>query len=205
LQHGNADAGSGRILTGHHCGGGFHPPYVEELSRRAVRLGFDTRVRACVGDMSRLPFRAGQFDVLWSEGAIYVIGFDAGLQAWHAMLRPGGHVAVSELCWLESEPPLECLECFASEYPAMRTLAANRAAVERSGYELVGDFSLPPLAWWHDYYEPLERNLAAFTARHPGDSAAETIARQSEHEIETSGRYSDCYGYVFFVMRRRGD
>src|SRR5512136_54584 len=170
-----------------------HLPFVEELNRRAARLGVGVRVHACVGDMSRLPFRPRHFDLLWSEGAIYIIGFDAGLDAWRVLLRPGGHLALSELCWLDSAPPRECVEYFASEYPALRSIEANRAAAERAGYEVVGNFCLPPSAWWRDYYGPLGVNLAAFRTRHAGDPAADAVAGQTEREIEMFRRYSDCY------------
>jgi SAM-dependent methyltransferase len=182
-----------------------HPPFVDHLNAEAAKLGLDHRVRAVVGDMSRLDFPSRHFDLLWSEGAIYNIGFEAGLAAWRRLLRPGGHIAVSDLCWLGASPPGECVEFFASEYPAMREVAARRAAVARCRYQLVGDFCLPPSAWWRDFYEPLDRNIAAFRARHAGDPVAGAIAGQSEREIEMYRLYSSYYGYVFFVMRTQGD
>lgn len=60
----------------------FHPPYIEELKRRAAQSGIDARVRPCVGDMTHLDFPPHEFDLVWSEGAIYIMGFDAGLVAW---------------------------------------------------------------------------------------------------------------------------
>lgn len=181
-----------------------HPPFIEELARTASSIGVDGRVQACVGDMAHLAFPARSFDLVWSEGAIYSMGFDAGLVAWRDLLRSGGHLAVSELCWFRPDPPRECAEFFAVEYPAMRDVAANRVAVERAGYDLVGDIRLPASAWWGDYYHPLERNLDAFRARHAGDAVAVEIASQTEREIELFRRFSDWYGYVFFVMRKRG-
>jgi SAM-dependent methyltransferase len=183
----------------------FHPPFVEELNGRAAGLGVGARVRAYVGDMTRLDFPQGHFDLLWSEGAIYNMGFDAGLDAWRNLLRSGGHIVVSELCWLAPDPPQECLDYLASEYPAVRTVAANREGVERSGYDLVGDFCVPSSSWWRDFYEPLGRNIVAFRSRHSGDGIADGIAAQSEREIDMFRRYSDWYGYVFFVMRKRSD
>ncbi len=183
----------------------FHRPFIEELDRRAARQGVAGRIRSHVGDMNRLDFPPHHFDLLWSEGAIFIVGFDAGLDAWRGLLRPGGHLAVSELCWFRPGAPRECVDFLESEYPAVRDIAANRAAAGRFGYEPVGDFALPSSAWWGDYYEPLERNLTAFRARHTGDEVADVIAGQAEREIETFRRYSDWYGYAFFVMRSRGE
>ena len=183
----------------------FHAPFVDELNAKATRLGLGRRVRGVVGNMNHLDYPPHHFDLIWSEGAIACMGFDAGLEAWRALLAPGGHIAVSELCWFDPRPPRECAEFLAAAYPPMRDIAANREAVERAGYEPIGEFPLPPSSWWRDYYEPLLRNIAAFRARHPGDPVADAVAGQSELEIEIYRRHSEHYGYVFFVMRGRDD
>lgn len=183
----------------------FHPPFVEELARTAATLGLSDRIEAVVGDMAHLGFRPGSFDVVWCEGAIFAMGFDAGLVAWRDLLRTGGHVALTELCWFRPHPPDECAEFFAAEYPAMRDEGANREAAVGAGYEMVGDFRLPSSAWWADYYEPLGRNIETFRARHAGEAAAEAFAAQIEREIEMFRRYSEWYGYAFFVMRKHGE
>jgi SAM-dependent methyltransferase len=180
-----------------------HPPFVQELNRTSADRGLADRVQAVVGDMGRLEFPPEHFDLIWSEGAIYTIGFDTGLDVLHQLLKPGGHLGVSELSWFKADPPGDCVDFFAAEYPAMRDLSANRAAGSRLGYDCVGDFCLPSLAWARNYYEPLSRNLAAFRSRHQGDAAAEAIASQCEREIDMYARYSDWYGYGFFVMRKR--
>ena len=179
----------------------FHAPFVEELNARAARAGVADRVVGRVGDLRRLEVPARSFDVVWSEGAMFVVGFDRSLEAWRDLLRPGGHVAVSELCWFAADPPAECREWLEAEYPAVRDVEANREAIRRAGYDLVGDFLLPPSSWWDDYYGPLGRNVVAFRARHAGDETAGAIASQAEREIETFRRHSDAYGYAFFVLR----
>jgi SAM-dependent methyltransferase len=182
-----------------------HPPFVDELNASAARLGLADRLRAVVGDMNHLELPRHHFDVLWSEGAIFIIGFDAGLRAWRPLLRPNGHIAVSELCWLRSDPVPECAEWLSAEYPAIRSIAANRQAINDAGYDLVGDFVLPASAWWQDYYEPLLKNIEVFKARHPNEPAANAIAEHCEREVAMFRRYSDQYGYAFFVMRNVGD
>jgi len=181
-----------------------HPPFVAELNARAERLGLAARVRGHVGDMARLDYPPGTFDVVWSEGAAYSMGFDAALESWKRLLVPGGHLAVSELCWLTPDPPPECLAFFAGEYPAMRDLAAVVVAGDPYGYRTVGHFVLPASAWWDDYYEPLGSNVREFKARHGDDSLALAIAGQTEREIEVFTHYSGSYGYVFFVMQKPG-
>jgi SAM-dependent methyltransferase len=82
-----------------------HPPFVEELHRQALALGLGDRIEAHVADMRELDFAPGSFDLIWSEGAIYVMGFEAGLREWRRLLAPGGHLAVTEVCWTRPDPP----------------------------------------------------------------------------------------------------
>jgi SAM-dependent methyltransferase len=179
-----------------------HPPFVEELNREARAQGLSDRIEARVGDMRHLGFPPGSFDLVWSEGAIYVMGFEEGLRAWHPLLRPGGHLAVTEVCWTRADPPPDCAAFWAQEYPAIRGVEDRLAAIGAAGYETVGHFALPPSAWWDDYYRPLEANLSLFRERHR-EEAARGLADQVQREIDVWRRYSDCYGYEFFVMRSR--
>ena len=99
-----------------------HPPFVQELNRQAHALGIGDRLEGRVADMRQLDFAPGSFDLIWSEGSIYVIGFEAGLREWRRLLVPGGHVAVTEACWTKPGAPPDCAAFWAQEYPqsAMR-------------------------------------------------------------------------------------
>ena len=55
------------------------------------------RVKGIVGSMDNLPFQNEELDLIWSEGAIYNIGFERGLNEWRRYLKPGGYIAVSEV------------------------------------------------------------------------------------------------------------
>jgi len=182
-----------------------HAPYIDELNARASESLLADRIRGQVGDMGTLDFPAAHFDLIWCEGAIYFLGIEAGLVAWRPLLKPAGHVAFTELCWLVSEPPEECVRYFETEYPAMCDVPAHRASIERAGYALIDDFVLPSSAWWTDYYDSLQKNLEIFRERHADDPVADAVAEQSEREMEMHRRYSDAYGYVFFVARRDDD
>ena len=45
-----------------------HPPFVDLLNREAQRLGIADRLEGRVGDMQRLDFAPGSFDLIWCEG-----------------------------------------------------------------------------------------------------------------------------------------
>lgn len=178
-----------------------HPPFVEELSREARLLGVADRLEARVGDMRQLDFAPGSFDVVWSEGAIYAMGFEAGLREWRRLLEPGGHIAVTDAVWTKPDPPPECAAFWAEEYPAMRPVPALLQAITECDYETVGHFSLPASSWWDDYYRPLQQNVTRFRERHHGEQDAQELADRTQREIDVWHAFSEYYGYEFFVMR----
>lgn len=177
-----------------------YAPYVEELNRQAQLLGIANRVEGRVGDMCRLDFADGSFDLIWCEGAIFVIGFEAGLRQWRRLLVPGGFMAVSEVCWTRPDPPPDCAAFWREEYPAIRSASVLLDLIPKCGYETVGHFMLPPSAWWGEYYAPLQQNLARFRERHAREPDAQDLADRVQREIDIWHRYSEFYSYQFFVM-----
>jgi SAM-dependent methyltransferase len=180
-----------------------HPPFVALLRGRAAGLGLAARIDAQVADMHDLPFPDGAFDLVWSEGAIFIVGFARGLASWRRLLRPGGHLVVSELCWLDDHPAEELREFFAEEGAELAGVPARRRAVVEAGYELVADFVLPAAGWWENYYVPLAACLENFRGAHRGEPEALAVAARSQREIDVYRRHGGAFGYVFFVMRRK--
>ena len=180
-----------------------HPPFVDEANRQAKAVGLSSRVETRVGDMGRLDFAPASFDLIWCEGAIYAIGFKAGLRQWRPLLVPHGHLAVTEVCWSQPDRPAECAEFWAREYPAIRDATTLLAVIDSSGYDTVGHFALPTSSWWDDYYAPLQQHVTSFRTRHRDEAEAQALADQIQTEIDIWQAYSAFYHYEFFVMRAR--
>lgn len=175
--------------------------YIDELKRRIEAAGLAERVEARRGDMRALPFPPRAFDLIWSEGAAYSMGFDEALKAWRPLLKPGGYLAVSELVWLQDDPPEEAAAFFNEEYPPMKHLEANLESIKALGYEVVTHFVLPRSSWWTHYYQPLEAKLPKMREKYAGDEEALGVIAMSAREIEVSRRFSESYSYAFFVLR----
>jgi cyclopropane fatty-acyl-phospholipid synthase-like methyltransferase len=178
-----------------------HAPYIDELKREALRLGIADRIEARVADMQQLELPPASFDLIWCEGAIYVVGFENGLRQWRRLLAPSGHLAITEVCWTTSNPPAPCTEFWEREYPAIRDVPSRLAAIADCGYEVAGHFSLPPSSWWDNYYRPLQENIDAFRERHRDDGEAQGLADSVQREIDVWHAYAEFYSYEFFVMR----
>jgi len=179
-----------------------HKPFVRALSCRIEQLGLQTRVSAQEADMGALPFADESFDLVWSEGAIFIIGFRKGLEAWKRLLVPGGYLVVSEMCCFRENPDPELRAHFGLETPQESRVEARRSAIEQAGYERIAEFVLPERGWWENYYVPLAAALERFRKRHPNDPEAITTAQGCEDEIALYRKHKGVFGYVFFVMKK---
>lgn len=203
--------GRSAMVLGRETGGrvtaiDIHEPFVGETQRRIDDAGLGRRMRAERRSMFELDgaYPPESFDLLWAEGAIYVIGFAEGLQRWRRLLRPGGLAGVTELTWLTENPPAEARTFWAEAYPVMGTEPANRAAAERAGYRVLETFTLPASAWWDEYYRPLETRIAERRERHPLDPEWAAVLDAEAREIDLYRRFGASYGYVFYLLRRLG-
>lgn len=177
--------------------------FIERLTERVNRAGLGDRIQAEVGRMESLPFDDGELDLLWSEGAIYNLGFEAGVREWRRFLRPGGVLAVSELTWTTATRPDDITTHWLAEYPEVTTASAKIRTLEQAGYEPLGFFFLPEHCWDSNYYAPLRRGFAAFLDRHDQDDVAKKIVDAAKAEIRLHREHGEWYGYGFYIARKR--
>ena len=199
--------GAQTIQLAKHTGGTIlavdnHQPYLDELRRWAEAEGVSDRIQPYLRDMRDLGLEKEAFDVIWSEGAIYIMGFRDGLVACHRLLAPRGALAATELSWLKPDPPDECRKFFSDEYPAMADVDTNLATIKACEYEVLGHFALPESAWWDGYYHPLEERLQSIREKYATDQEKLEVVESTQVEIEFYRKYSSYYGYVFYLMQR---
>ena len=82
------------------------PEFLDILRRQAAEQGVSHRINTVQASMDNLPFSSDSLDLIWSEGAIYNIGFEAGITYWKSFLNSGGFLALpSELTWKTNKRP----------------------------------------------------------------------------------------------------
>ena len=180
-----------------------YPPFVEELRERVAARGLSDRVTARVGDMKALGLPPASFDLVWCEGALFVLGFEEGLRTLRPLLRGPGVMVVTEATWLHPlvEVPAEVRVFWADAYAAMTDIEGNLALARRAGFAPLGHFTLPAEGW-AAYVDPLERRMNQVLAATPGNPDAEEAARRERREFAMFREHLRWFGYEFFLLQR---
>jgi SAM-dependent methyltransferase len=110
------------------------PRFIDLFNDHARQRGLHDRVKGVVASMEKLPFGEEELDVIWSEGAIYNIGFERGIREWRKFLKPGGFLAVTEASWFTEERPGEIDEFWKDAYPEIDTIPNKVAQMQNAGY-----------------------------------------------------------------------
>lgn len=179
-----------------------HAGFLRILKEKTRRLPRGVSIEAVQGDMGAPPFRSGSFDLIWSEGAAYIVGFRDALDSWRSLLRPHGHLVISELVWFAREVPRELKDYWLAEYPDIRCYEDIFEVVRECEYRLVGYFPLPARSWWTDYYTPIGKKLDDLKVRYGRDDEVGKLRDLFDREMDIHRRYAEYYGYGFFVMQR---
>ncbi len=191
-----------RLSSGHITALDFHPPFLQDVERRAAEAGIAARVRTVHASMMEMPLNDGAFNAIWCEGAMYIMGPRAALTQWKRLLAPRGFIAFTEPCFLTDNPTDEVLNVWINDYPGMGNIENTKKIIAETGYELVGHFTIPDSAWWDDYYTPLENRLKMLREKYRDVPENLKAVEEAQQEIDMHRRYFQHYGYVFFVVQK---
>lgn len=178
------------------------PEFLAKLNSQSKELGLEKSINTIERSMDDLPFTNEEFDIIWSEGAIYNIGFKRGIQDWKKYLKTGGYLAVSEVTWITNSRPKEIEEYWNTEYAEIDTASNKIKVLEENGYSPVGYFVLSQKSWLDNYYKPMEQRFPSFLEKHNNSEMARKIIEEHKEEIRTYEKYKDYYGYGFYVAKK---
>lgn len=178
--------------------------FIDILNCNVRQLDFQDKVKGTVGSMDNLPFHDEELDLIWSEGAIYNIGFERGLNEWRKFLKPGGYIVISESSWFTDERPAEINDFWMDAYPEIDMIHNQVAKIHKAGYLPVATFILPENCWTEHYLEPNVVAQQIFLNKYAGNKTAEDFVASEKHEAELYYKYKEFYGYTFFIAKKRG-
>ena len=191
-----------KISNGKIIGLDNHEGFLDLLMACAKKVGLEKNIIPKKLSMLDMDFEGKSFDIIWSEGALYCMGFQNGLKRCHELLKDKGCLAVTELVYIAPDPPAEVVEYFEDEYPDIKNIEENIEMIEKEGFNLISNFTLPESAWLNNYYLPVEKELPSLIKKHEGNEVALAVFEGFRNEVNFYRKYSKFYGYQFFVMQK---
>ena len=134
-----------RHTKGHISAVDLFPAFLEVLKNEMDSQGLNDRITCVEASMDALPFGKESLDLIWSEGAIYNIGFEKGIRYLYPFLKNGGSIAISEITWISDDRPKELQDFWDEAYPEMGRASEKITLLEKNGYTLQGYFYLDRL------------------------------------------------------------
>jgi len=177
------------------------PDLIDVLNDNAKKQNLQ-RVNGIVGSIEELSFPKEEFDLIWSEGVIDVIGFEKGLTYWNSFLKIGGYIAVTCPSWLTDERPGEIDKFWSDAGSGLETVGYNISIMQKSGYGFVAAFALPEKCWTDNYFRPREEAEKAILVKYAENKSVEEYVESSKYEVELYSKYKQNYGYVFYIGKK---
>jgi ubiquinone/menaquinone biosynthesis C-methylase UbiE len=179
-----------------------HQAFLDSLMDKAKKQRIEDRITPKNISMIDMDFEEETFDIIWSEGALYFMGFQIGLKRCHQILKNNSYLAVTELVYTVPNPPSAVVEYFESEYPDIKNIGENIEKIKKTGFILISNFTLPESAWLNNYYLPIEKELPRLNKKYQGNEVALAVFAGFRSEIDFYRKYSKFYGYEFFIMQK---
>ena len=178
--------------------------FLEVLAIRAADEGLAEKITTLKGSMDNLPFDDQEYDVIWSEGAIYNIGFEKGVRDWHPYLKVGGVLVVSEITWTTASRQAELQIYWEGQYPEIDAASSKIGILEKYGYSPRAYFVLPGHCWRDNYYKPLQDRFSDFLDRNGNSQDARAVVEAEKREIGLYEKYGAYYSYGMYIAQKVG-
>ncbi len=183
-----------------------HEPFLKQLDAKLDKIEDDAfcaeDVQTICADMNTWE-PEGSVDLVWCEGAAYIMGVARALARWNTWLKPGGFVALTEAVWLTESPHPEAAEMW-EEYSAMGSIEDCLALFREHRFLPLEHFVLPASDWLEDYYGPMEARILELKRRYIEEDNATALAELAlhQHEIDIYREHGEDYGYLFVIARK---
>ena len=176
--------------------------FLSVLNANAEQLNLSSSITTKNCSMDALDFAKESLDVVWSEGALYNIGFKNAVSYLTQFLKKGGVMACSKITWLTKNRPNSLTAHWNSEYGEIGYAEDKIKVLTDNGLNLVGYFALDETCWMHNYYNNLSASFDSFLERHNSSEDAVAIVEAEKYEIDLYERHKDYLSYGFYVAKK---
>ena len=180
--------------------------YLAKLKKK-MDIEYIQNITTKIMSMDDISFPEEFFDIIWSEGSSFIIGIEQALKYWRKFLKSRGYLAISDLIWFNRNAPEDLKEFINRIYEGLPKMLDNKQVlnlIEKYGYQLIAKFKLNEKRdWWDNLYIPLEKSIPKFRVKYKDNNKFLAMLDMNVEEIEYFKKYSDLYGYMFYIMQKK--
>jgi ubiquinone/menaquinone biosynthesis C-methylase UbiE len=154
---------------------------LDKLNQKIEQAGLLDHVKTLNCSMKEMQFPKGSFDIIWSEGVVFAMGFEQALKEWRRFIRPEGYLVL---------------------HARLGNIEQRVVAIPMLGYRLIDKFLVPKEAWWDDYYAPLQQLIEGLRHKYRHDQKAQGILDKVQTEVNEFKSKPEYHGSVFYVMQK---
>ena len=169
------------ISKGHVLGIDIDATSLKLLQGKINEKGLDNQVSVINGSILTMDFAEESFDIIWSEGSVFIMGFENSIKKWHRFLKPYGFLVVHD----ENKDKAEKI-----------------GSISKYGYRLFAQFDLSENLWWLKYFTPLKQLIQDFRQMYPDDHELYNELDKDQIEIGKFRSNSAVTSSFFVIMQK---
>ena len=170
-----------KISDGHVIGIDIDVASLDLLRRKIKETRLNNRVSIIKDSILSMDFPKENFDIIWAEGSIFVIGFENSLKKWRRFLKSNGFLVIHD---------------------ENKDKAKKIRLITKYGYTLINQFEISDTLWWLEYYAPLECLIEEFRNKYPNDSMLKNELNKDQIEIDKCKSNSTVFSSFFVIIQK---
>lgn len=159
-------------------------PALERLKINIEKTGLASRIKVERLSILNMNFPEATFDIIWSEGSIYTVGFEKGIKEWIVFIKPGGFLVIHD------------------QY---ENLKEKQKLITQYGYELTKYFILDEHVWQNEYFIPLVELMDKMQKKYAWLPELELVLESDRREIGEFRLHPEQNRSIYYVMKKKDD
>jgi len=170
-----------KISNGHVTGIDIDESLLDILQRKIEDAGLKNRVNVIKDSISTMDFPKESFDIIWSEGAVFVIGFEKSIKNWRKYLKPKGFLVLHD---------------------DIKDKTKKLGFIEKYGYLLTAQFDLTFEIWWGEYYSQLEKLVQKYRNRYPNDPELKIEIENDQNQVNMCKSNPEVISSFYVIIQK---
>ena len=152
-----------KLSKGHVTGLDIDLESLNILKRKIKDYGLENQISVIKESINTMDFPKESFDIIWSEGTVFVIGFENSIKKWRLYLKPKGFMVIHD---------------------EIKDKSKKIKLIEKYSYKIISKFDIPFKIWWEEYFAHLEQLVKGYRKKYPNDFELRKEFEKDQNDID---------------------